>query len=70
MADKPNDSCQMGCDEEVENYMDYLFSSVKADQVLHFEKLKMVKSIPEISAGVLHFTTLQSWKDCKFANFF
>ena len=55
MAGKQNDSCQMGCDEEVENYIDYLFSSVKDNQVLPFEKLINGEINPKNKCGCTPF---------------
>ena len=55
MPGKQNDSCQMGCDEEVENSIDYLFSSVKDNQVLHFEKLINGEINPKNKCGCTPF---------------
>ena len=63
MAGKQNDSCQMGCDEEVENSIDYLFSSVKDNQVLHFEKLINGEINPKNKCGCTTISLrYKAWK--------
>lgn len=48
-------SCPIGCDEEIENHIDYLLSCVLDDEFSHFENLINGGIIPENKCGCTLF---------------